>query len=90
VLLEGLTRDFPRNYVFYLELGSMYEDAGDPAKALTVFRSVRQKISANEHRFGRMPARSIEAVDRKVKDLEQQLANRKTTAAHVSPRPPTP
>jgi tetratricopeptide (TPR) repeat protein len=90
VLLEGLTRDFPRNYVFYLELGSMYEDAGDPAKALTVFRSVRQKISANEHRFGRMPARSIGAVDRKVKDLEQQLANRKTTAAHVSPRPPTP
>jgi hypothetical protein len=87
-LLEGLTRDFPRNYVFYLELGAMYEDAGELEKALGVFRSVRKKISANEHRLGRMPQRSIEAVDRKIKDLEQQLANRKTTAARLTaPRP---
>jgi tetratricopeptide (TPR) repeat protein len=87
-LLEGLTRDFPRNYVFYLELGSMYEDAGELERALGVFRSVRQKVSTNEHRFGRMPERSTEAVDRKIKDLEQQLASRKTTAARLTgPRP---
>jgi len=83
-LFEGLIRDFPRNYVFYLELGAMYEDAGEVEKALAVFRSVRQKVKTNEHRFGRMPERSIEAVDRKIKDLEQQLANRKTTAARLS------
>ncbi len=88
-LLEGLIRDFPRNYVLYLELGSMYEDAGELEKALTVFRSVRQKISTGEHRFGRMPERSMEAVGRKIKDLEQQLLNRKTTAAHAISRPHT-
>jgi tetratricopeptide (TPR) repeat protein len=87
-LLEGLIRDFPRNYVLSLELGAMYEDAGELEKALAVFRSVRQKVSANEHRFGRMPERSIEAVGRKIKDLEQQLANRKTTAARLIAPPP--
>ncbi len=87
-VLEGLIRDFPRNYVFYLELGAMYEDAGELEKALGVFRSVRQSVSANSHRFGRMPERSIEAVDRKIKDLEQQLASRKSTAARLSASQP--
>jgi len=82
-LLEGLIRDFPRNYVFYLELGSMYEDAGEREKALSVFRSIRRKVEANEDSFARMPQRSREALERKIKDLETQIANSNSTAARL-------
>jgi tetratricopeptide (TPR) repeat protein len=86
VLLEGLIRDFPRNYVLYLELGSMYEDAGEREKALTVFQNIRRKVAANEDNLARMPQRSREALERKVKDLETQIATSKSTAARL-PQP---
>jgi tetratricopeptide (TPR) repeat protein len=86
VLLEGLIRDFPRNYVLYLELGSMYEDAGEREKALSVFQNIRRKVAANEDNLARMPQRSREALERKIKDLETQIANSKSTAARL-PQP---
>jgi tetratricopeptide (TPR) repeat protein len=84
--LEGLIRDFPRNYVLYLELGSMYEDAGEREKALSVFQNIRRKVAADEDNLARMPQRSREALDRKIKDLETQIANSKNTAAGL-PQP---
>ena len=74
-VLEGLLRDFPRNYLFHTEMAAMYEDAGEIEKALAVFRSVRRKVNTNEDRFARMPRRNVEALDRKIKDLETRLAN---------------
>jgi len=75
-VIEGLIRDYPRNYLMHLELAGLYEDAGQEDKALQVFRRIQAKVQANQDRFGRMPARAREALTRKIKELERELQTR--------------
>lgn len=70
-VLEGLIQKFPRNYVLRLELGSMWLDAQEKAKALEAFRVTRRMVREDRHRFGRMPERLQKALERKVEELEK-------------------
>ncbi len=77
-ILEGLGKDFPRNYVLPLELGSMYQDAREDQLALNVFRDAKNKQLAGVPGYARMPGRTVRALDRKIEHLEETL---RTTAA---------
>ncbi len=72
-MLEGLRRDFPRNYVLSLELGSMYLDAREDQLALDVFREAREKQLARAPGYARMPARTVRALDRRITRVEETL-----------------
>lgn len=71
-ILEGLGQDFPRNYVFRLELGAMYQDAGDQERALAVFREILALHARNAPGYGRMPQRVVDALDRKIEEIENK------------------
>jgi len=68
--LEELIRDFPRNYAFGLELGSMYMDAGRNDLAVTVFRGLLDKAAQNAPGYQRLPR---DAVRRRIEKLEADL-----------------
>lgn len=72
--LEALIEAFPRNYVLRLELGSMYVDADEKQRALETLRTARRMTRQNEQRYGRMPERLREALDRKIAELEKAIA----------------
>ncbi len=72
-VLEDLIDDYPRNYVLRLELGSMYLDAGEKEEGLKVFRTAKRMVERNEQRYGRMPKRLREALDRKIDEIAPQL-----------------
>ncbi len=71
-LIEGLIEEFPRNYVLHLELAGMYADADNKPRALEIFRHAREMVLSDEHRFGRMPPRLRDALDRRIDALEQE------------------
>ncbi len=71
--LEDLIRDFPRNFAFGLELGSMYMDAGRNDLAVTVFRGLLDKAAQNAPGYQRFPR---DAVRRKIEKLEADLRPR--------------
>ena len=71
-ILESYLEDFPRNYVLELEMASMYLDAGQKSNALDVFRDVYKKYEADEQGFGRMPARIVKALERRIEKLEAE------------------
>jgi predicted Zn-dependent protease len=73
-VLQGMMKDFPRNYAVNLELGSMYQDAGEDRRALDTFLEIRRKIARNEPGFGRIPGRIQEALTRKIGVIEEKLA----------------
>ncbi len=54
-LLEGLIRDFPRNYLLRMELVQMYSDLGDKQKALAVVREIERLKKEGAPGYGRMP-----------------------------------
>ena len=70
-VIESLIRDYPRNYLMHLELAGLAEDAGNEEEAIEVFRRIQAKVKTNEDRFGRMPTRAQEALDRKIAEFEQ-------------------
>jgi tetratricopeptide (TPR) repeat protein len=70
-LLEQLMADFPRNYVLGLELASMYSDAGQPERALAVFKDLLQKADQKAPGYERLPR----AVARKIEKLQSQLGD---------------
>lgn len=73
--LQGMMKDFPRNYVVNLELASMYQDAGEDKRALDTFREIQRKIARNEPGFSRIPGRIHEALTRKIDAIEEKLAS---------------
>jgi predicted Zn-dependent protease len=73
-VLQGMMKDFPRNYVVNLELASMYQDAGEDKRALDAFREIQRKISRNEPGFGRIPGRTRDALARRIEAIEEKLA----------------
>ena len=73
-ILQGMMKDFPRNYVVNLEMASMYQDAGEDRLALNAFREIERKISSSEPGFSRIPVRTREALARKIEAIEEKLA----------------
>jgi tetratricopeptide (TPR) repeat protein len=71
-LLEGLIAEFPRNYVLRLELAAMYEDAQKFDRALETFRQTQELVVRGAPGYSRMPERLRGALERKIKQLEQQ------------------
>ncbi len=58
-VLEGLIADFPRNYVFGLELAAMYTDAGQKDRALAAFRELLKKSDAQAPGYQRLPRQAV-------------------------------
>lgn len=73
-VIRGMMQDFPRNYVMHLELASMYQDAGENARALETFREIQRKIARNDPGFGRVPERIRGALERKIEAIEESIA----------------
>ncbi len=72
--LEALARDFPRAHTYRLEAAAMRLASGEKRSALEAFVEVRRKLRAGEDRFDRMPRRLVEALDRRIVSLTDELA----------------
>lgn len=72
-VLETLAAEYPRNYLFGLELASTYSDAGETGRALSVLKNLVQKADQNAAGYRRLPR---EAVLRKMEVLDGRLAGR--------------
>jgi tetratricopeptide (TPR) repeat protein len=72
-LLEALIADYPRNYLYGLELASVYSDAGQPERSLSILKSLLERADQDRAAFGKLPR---EAVQRKVQILEVRLSTR--------------
>jgi tetratricopeptide (TPR) repeat protein len=59
-LVEDLIRRYPRNYLFRLELGQMWADSGDGAKALAAIDAVDQLHRAGITGYGTLSAAKID------------------------------
>lgn len=62
-IVEGLLKDYPRNYLFRIELASMYQEAGETQRASYAFATLLQQHDL------RMPP----AVRREVESIEARL-----------------
>lgn len=71
-ILEGLMRDYPRNYIFGLELASVYSDADWPERALDVLKSLLQRA------YEQFPR---ERIQMQVKVLEGKLSAQRDVPA---------
>jgi hypothetical protein len=82
-ILEGLMADYPRNYMFGLELAFMYSEAGQLERAVTVLKMLLQKADENAAGYLQLPR---ETVRRAIQALEErQLAGHRTDAARAWP-----
>ena len=77
-VMEGLAADYPRNYLFELELASMYADANQNERAVAVLKSLLQKADQNDPHYRGMPR---EAVVKKMQVLQARLSDRRRTAS---------
>jgi tetratricopeptide (TPR) repeat protein len=68
-VLQSLITDHPRNYLFWLELASMYSDAGQPERALGTLKALLQKMDQNDVSYRVLPR---EAVQQKIALIERQ------------------
>ena len=71
-ILETLMTDYPRNYIFGLELASVYSDADRPERALDVLKSLLQRA------YDGFPR---ETVRRQVEALEWKLSAKRDTTS---------
>jgi tetratricopeptide (TPR) repeat protein len=71
-ILETLMTDYPRNYIFGLELASVYSDADRPERALDVLKSLLQRA------YDGFPR---ETVQRRVEALEGKLSAKRDTTS---------
>lgn len=62
-VLEGLAVDYPRNYLFGIEIASDYADARQPDRAVGVLKTLLAKADQNPSGYRQMPR---EAVERKM------------------------
>jgi tetratricopeptide (TPR) repeat protein len=77
--LQSLIADYPRNYLFWLELASMYSDAGQPERALDTLKSLLQKADENDPGYRSLPR---ETVQRKIELIEaRRVALRRNARA---------
>jgi tetratricopeptide (TPR) repeat protein len=77
--LQSLIADYPRNYLFWLELASMYSDAGQPERALDTLKRLLQKADENDPGYRSLPR---ETVQRKIELIEaRRVALRRNARA---------
>jgi tetratricopeptide (TPR) repeat protein len=76
-VLQSLIIDYPRNYLFSLELASMYSDAGQPERALGTLKSLLQKVDENSSGYRSLPR---ETVQRKMELIEARRLTRRRNA----------
>ncbi len=86
-VLEGLIKQFPRNYVLRLELASMYLDAKQREKGLDALLTTDRMVKNNENRYGRMPQRLREALSRKIKTVREELQETPQQSAYQAVYP---
>ena len=67
-ILTGLIADYPRNYLFGLELASMYATANQPERALEILRGLLEKAHENTPGYQELPR---EVVVRKMQLLHR-------------------
>jgi tetratricopeptide (TPR) repeat protein len=72
-ILEALMMDYPRNYLFGLELASAYTDADRPERALDVLKSLLQSA------YDRFPRATVQM---QVEALEERLSSQRAGSAH--------
>ncbi len=77
-LLETLMKEFPRNYVFGLELASMYNDAGQYDRALATYKELLKKAEEHAPGYQRLPRA---AVQRRIEKFEGQRAGHARTGS---------
>ncbi|MCU1274011.1 MAG: Tetratricopeptide 2 repeat protein [Bryobacterales bacterium] len=70
-VLDGLMAEYPRNYLFGIEIASDYADANQPERALGVLKNLLAKADQNPAGYRQMPR---EAVARKMQVLQAQLS----------------
>lgn len=73
-VLETLMREYPRNYLFALELASSYSENGEANRASSILKNLLQRADQNAAGYRRLPR---EAVRRKIELLEARLAARR-------------
>jgi predicted Zn-dependent protease len=59
-VLQALMTDYPRNYIFGLELASMYSDAGQPEKAVRVLKALLRQVDEKPVDYQRLPRNPVE------------------------------
>lgn len=72
-MLEALMMDYPRNYLFGLELASVYTDADKPERALDVLKSLLRGA------YDSFPRATVQM---QVEALERRLASQRAGSAH--------
>lgn len=77
-VLERLMADYPRNYLFGIEMASDYADANQPERALGVLKNLLAQADQNPAGYRQMPR---EAVVRKMRVLQAQLSDHRRGAA---------
>lgn len=80
-VLEGLIQQFPRNYVFRLEMASMFLDAGEKERGLSILLTADRMARSGENSYDRMPPRLRNALERKIKSVREELQQQKTGQA---------
>ena len=83
-LLEALAADFPRNYIFNLELASAYSDAGQPRDGVNVLKALLRQADEKPADYQRMPRT---AVEREMTVLETRVHNVDPVADAALPNP---
>jgi len=87
VLLEGLIRRFPGNYLLPMELAQMYSDLGNKEKALAPLRQLERQKRSGASGFAQLRMEKIYYAEGTIEfwynDLDTALANMKqaTSAA---------
>ena len=69
-VLEGLTADYPRNYLFGIEMASDYADAKQPDRAVGVLKTLLAKADQNPAGYRQMPR---DAVERKMESWKNSF-----------------
>ncbi len=68
-----LLKEFPRNYLYQLEMASMYRETGNDQKAIEPLKNAYNKYKSGKNGFDRMPDRVVEALQRGIQKLEDAL-----------------
>lgn len=86
-LLEGLIREFPRNYLFLLELAQMFSDLGQKEKALSAVAEVERLKRAGSPGYAHLPMEKVlyfrATIQFWYNDLDAALANFQRVVEHA-------
>lgn len=77
-VLEALKADFPENYLYGLELASIYSDCGQPQRSLGILKSLLERADHNQATNRKLPR---EAVQRRMQFLEARLSTHSDSGA---------